>query len=62
MNLTPKAQAVALEAGQTSAVKIKLRAIGGVAQWRDYTGYVVITDHAGQALRAPYWIRFVKKS
>jgi hypothetical protein len=62
MKLTPKVPAVALEIGQTTTVKIKLRATGGLAQWRDYTGYVVITDRNEQTLRAPYWIRFVKKS
>jgi subtilisin family serine protease len=62
LNLIPKTPTVALEAGQTATVKIKLRAMGGVAQWRDYTGFVVITDHSGQAMRAPYWIRFAKKS
>ncbi|HJQ26929.1 MAG TPA: S8 family serine peptidase [Blastocatellia bacterium] len=61
LNLTPKVREVTLETGQTTTVKIKLRAIGGVAQWRDYTGYVVITDRNGQTLRAPYWIRLAKK-
>jgi subtilisin family serine protease len=51
-NLTPKTRTLALEAGQTTTLKIKLRAIGGVAQWRDYTGYLVITDCNGETLRA----------
>ena len=62
LSLTPKARTVALDAGQATTAKIKLRAIGGAAQWRDYTGYVVITDRGGETLRAPYWVRFVKKS
>lgn len=53
LSLTPKVRAVTLGAGQTAAVKIKLRAIGGVAQRRDYTGYVVITEGTAKPCARP---------
>jgi hypothetical protein len=61
VHITAKVRSVGLEPGQTATVKIKLIAEGRVAQRRDYVGYIVVADRNGQVLRAPYWVRVVKK-
>ena len=59
VNVSPSTTSLTLTRGQTGTVTIRNTAIVG-SQRRDYTGYVVITG-AGQTMRAPYWVKYVKK-
>jgi minor extracellular serine protease Vpr len=51
---------VSLAPGQTASAQITIDAKKS-SQKRDYTGFIIVTSSTGQTLRAPYWVRFVKK-
>jgi hypothetical protein len=51
---------VSLAPGQTATAQITIDAKKS-SEKRDYTGYIIVTSSTGQTLRAPYWVRFVKK-
>lgn len=59
ITVTSSADVLVIDGGQTSTATITIAALRG-SKRRDYTGYVVITS-GDQTLRAPYWVRYVKK-
>jgi minor extracellular serine protease Vpr len=59
VDVSPSTTSLTLTRGQTGTVTIRNTAIVG-SQRRDYTGYVIVTG-AGQTMRAPYWVKYVKK-
>jgi minor extracellular serine protease Vpr len=59
--VTPSADSTTLAAGQSSTFSISVHATGKVAQRRDYTGYIVVTDESSSVLRLPYWVLLAKK-
>jgi minor extracellular serine protease Vpr len=59
ISVTPSADALTINGGQTSTVTITSFALKG-SERRDYTGYILVSSE-GQTLRLPYWVRYVKK-
>jgi minor extracellular serine protease Vpr len=60
VSVAPGVESLSLKAGQTFVLPINIVAVAGVAQRRDYTGYIMVTTRSGEMLRVPYWIHFVK--
>jgi minor extracellular serine protease Vpr len=59
--VTAKPKTISLQSGETTTINVRLAAVAGVAQWRDYTGYVVVSEPATPSLRVPYWVRLIRK-
>jgi minor extracellular serine protease Vpr len=51
---------VTITAGATATLTLRVSASAD-AEAGDYTGFVILRDEGGAALRIPYWIRLVKK-
>ncbi len=60
--VTSSAESVTLARNGSASVTVTIQAEKKTAEARDYTGYVTLSDPAGEVMRVPFWARYKKKN